>query len=80
MKPPQDVSVVKTKLTKIQDGKLVFSTKKEVMSVPPGFPINAMFLSEWVGRKVSVLLVDGVAVQLKRTVGLVRTVKYPRDV
>ena len=50
------------------------------MSVPPGFPINAMFLSEWVGRKVSVLLVDGVAVQLKRTVGLVRTVKYPRDV
>ena len=80
MTPPQNVFSLQIKLTGVQDGQLHFQDKNDTGTMPAGFPITAQFLSDWLGRKVSVLVVDGVAIQVRRRKGLVTTAKYPRDV
>jgi hypothetical protein len=80
MKPLQNASRFKGEFREFRDGQLVFSNRSKSMTVPAGFSVNQMFLSDWVGKNVSVLLVDGIAVQLKRKTALVKTVKYPRDI
>ncbi len=73
----RDAGLVKGKFLGVTDGQLVFTD----MTVPAAFSVSRGMLSDWVGRTVEVLLVDGVAVQLRRSKVLGQlTVKYPRDV
>ena len=80
MTPPRNVFSLQSKLTEVQDGQLHFQDKNNSVTLPTGFPIMGQFLSDLIGRKVSVLMVDGVAIQVRRMKRLVTTVKYPRDV
>ena len=80
MKTPQNVFVIQSKLAEVRDGQLLFQDRKNSVTFPAGFPVSGQFLSDWLGRNVRVLVVDGVAVQVRRRRGLIKTVKYPRDV
>lgn len=66
MTPPQNAYSFQSRLTEVQEGQLHFQDKNNAITLPSGPPIKGQFLSDWIGGKVSVLVVDGVAIQVRR--------------